>query len=72
MLQPRDCGFRLRDALVCSLVQFMQAFDGAMQALDEKYHFLASPHQMVSYVSEEDKVSARCRCKPKSSEDIVH
>lgn len=39
-------------------VQFMQAFDGAMQALDERYHFLASPHQLVSCASEEEKVSA--------------
>ncbi|GAQ80177.1 starch branching enzyme [Klebsormidium nitens] len=35
--------------------KFMQAFDAAMQALDEQYHFLASPHQLVSCASEEEK-----------------
>lgn len=46
---------------LCPAVQFMQAFDAAMQDLDEQYHFLASPHQLVSCASEEEKVSAHSR-----------
>lgn len=39
-----------------TLVQFMNAFDRAMNLLDEKYSFLASTKQIVSSTNEEDKV----------------
>eukprot|EP00850_Spirogloea_muscicola_P017671 SM000154S01406 [mRNA] locus=s154:85782:87939:- [translate_table: standard] len=37
-------------------MQFLGEFDKAMNQLDETYHFLASPHQLVSSASEGDKV----------------
>ncbi|KAJ6351985.1 hypothetical protein OIU76_001239 [Salix suchowensis] len=36
--------------------KFMNAFDGAMNLLDEKYSFLASTKQIVSSTNEEEKV----------------
>ncbi|XP_024020140.1 1,4-alpha-glucan-branching enzyme 1, chloroplastic/amyloplastic [Morus notabilis] len=36
--------------------KFMNAFDRAMNLLDEKYHFLSSTKQIVSSANEEDKV----------------
>ncbi|KAJ8762114.1 hypothetical protein K2173_007264 [Erythroxylum novogranatense] len=36
--------------------KFMNAFDRAMNLLDEKFSFLASPKQIVSSTNEEDKV----------------
>lgn len=36
--------------------QYMNAFDGAMNLLDEKFSFLSSTKQIVSSASEEDKV----------------
>eukprot|EP00898_Chlorokybus_atmophyticus_P007345 jgi/Chlat1/7611/Chrsp64S07096 len=36
--------------------KFMEAFDQAMQALDDEYNFLASDWQLVSSAHEEDKV----------------
>lgn len=38
------------------LAQFMNAFDTAMNLLDEKFSFLASTKQIVSSTNEEDKV----------------
>lgn len=38
------------------LVQFMNAFDSAMNLLDEKFSFLSSTKQIVSSTNEEDKV----------------
>lgn len=43
-----------------TLVQFMNAFDRAMNLLDEKYSFLASTKQIVSSTNEEDKVQLSC------------
>ena len=34
----------------------MNNFDRAMNALDEKFHFLASTKQIVSSINEEEKV----------------
>lgn len=39
------------------LVQFMNAFDGAMNLLDDKFSFLASTKQIVSSTNDEDKVN---------------
>lgn len=36
--------------------QFMNNFDRAMNLLDEKYNFLSSSKQIVSFTSETDKV----------------
>ncbi|CAI5508118.1 unnamed protein product [Closterium sp. Naga37s-1] len=36
--------------------QHMNRFDRAMNALDEKYHFLAADHQIVSSADEKDRV----------------
>ncbi|CAI7729494.1 unnamed protein product [Closterium sp. NIES-54] len=36
--------------------QHMNRFDQAMNALDEKYHFLAADHQIVSSADEKDRV----------------
>lgn len=38
-------------------LQFMNAFDRAMNLLDDKFSFLASNKQIVSSTNEEDKVS---------------
>jgi hypothetical protein len=39
------------------LVQFMNAFDRAMNLLDDRFSFLASTKQIVSSTNNEDKVS---------------
>lgn len=39
------------------LVQFLNAFDQAMNLLDDKFSFLASSKQIVSWAGEEDKVN---------------
>lgn len=38
------------------LMQFMNAFDRAMNLLDEKFSFLSSTKQIVSSADEDDKV----------------
>lgn len=38
--------------------QYMNAFDQAMNALDERFSFLSSPKQIVSDMNEEEKVIA--------------
>jgi hypothetical protein len=43
-------------SLSLKLAQFMNAFDTAMNLLDEKFSFLASTKQIVSSTNEEDKV----------------
>lgn len=43
-------------SFVPGTVQFMNAFDRAMNLLDEKYSFIASTKQIVSSTNEEDKV----------------
>lgn len=42
--------------LCLGFFQFMNAFDQAMNMLDEKFQFLASTKQILSSVNEEDKV----------------
>lgn len=42
--------------IVIEIVQFMNAFNRAMNALDDKYSFLALTKQIVSSTSEDDKV----------------
>lgn len=37
----------------------MNAFDRAMNLLDDRFHFLASAKQIVSSTSEEDKVGMK-------------
>jgi len=39
-----------------SAVQYMNAFNSAMNLLDEKFSFLSSTKQFVSSANEEDKV----------------
>jgi len=36
--------------------QYMNAFDQAMNALDERFSFLSSSKQIVSYMNDEEKV----------------
>jgi len=43
--------------LLLELVQFMNAFDRAMNLLDDKFSFLASTKQIVSSTNNEDKVN---------------
>lgn len=43
--------------LFLKLVQFMNAFDRAMNLLDDKFSFLASSKQIVSSADDEDKVN---------------
>lgn len=40
-------------------MQFMNAFDKAMNLLDEKFSFLASSKQIVSSIDEDDKVEEK-------------
>lgn len=42
--------------LLLELVQFMNAFDRAMNLLDDKFSILASTKQIVSSTNNEDKV----------------
>lgn len=48
---PNACIFLLYET-----IQFLNAFDRAMNALDNSFPFLASTKQIVSSASEEDKV----------------
>lgn len=50
----REAGARSCDVFLSP--QFMAAWDRGMNLLDEKYHFLASDHQIVSSANEKDKV----------------
>jgi len=43
--------------LFLKLVQFMNAFDRAMNLLDDKFSFLASTKQIVSSADDENKVN---------------
>jgi hypothetical protein len=43
--------------LLLELVQLMNAFDRAMNLLDDKFSFLASTKQIVSSTNNEDKVN---------------
>lgn len=43
--------------LLLELVQFMNAFDRAMNLLDDKFSILASTKQIVSSTNNEDKVN---------------
>lgn len=47
---------KLYFSLCSKFVQFMNAFDRAMNMLDDKFSFLASTKQIVSSTNEEDKV----------------
>jgi hypothetical protein len=44
----------------------LNAWDKAMQELDNKYKFMSSPHQWVTHIDEERKVRVRCM------HDVMH
>ena len=35
--------------------RFLNAWDAALQALDDQYHFLSAQHQIVSYAGDEEQ-----------------
>lgn len=45
-----------KSILCFDIKQHLNAFDRAMNLLDDRFHFLASAKQVVSSTSEEDKV----------------
>lgn len=51
-------------------MQFLNAFDRAMNLLDEKFKFLASSKQIVSSTDEADKVKVLTTTKRDS--DLMH
>lgn len=59
--------------MVLTSNQHMNAFDRAMNLLDDRFHFLASEKQIVSSISEEDKVKTRwIICDHLSSLDVSY
>jgi len=54
--------------LFLKLVQFMNAFDRAMNLLDDKFSFIATTKQIVSSADDEDKVNR----PPNDSTILIH
>jgi 1,4-alpha-glucan branching enzyme len=47
--------------------RFLNAWDAALQSLDAKFGFLASPHQIVSFAGDKEQVPDLAACPLKET-----